>query len=156
MKDSFAGGALIAILAVACSREPPRPRHVVLITVDTLRADHLGLYGYPRPTSPFMDSLAAESTLFVHAGATAPSTSPSMAKLLTGVHRSSHGVRANGENLPEGVETLAEILKAHGFRTIARIANPLLDRSHGFAQGFDDFAMPVRLEGQLRALGYVN
>jgi arylsulfatase len=135
-----------ALALLACSRDHPRPRHVVLVTIDTLRADRLGLYGYRRPTSPFIDSLAADSTVFERAVPTSPSTAPSVASLLTGVHRASHGVRANGETLPEQAETVAEILKAHGFHTVARIANVMLDTPHGFAQGFDDFALPATLE----------
>jgi len=131
--------------AVACSSGRGAPRHIVLVTIDTLRADHIGLYGYERPTSPFIDSLAAESTVFEHAVPTSPSTAPSVASLLTGVYRASHGVRANGETLPDGVETLAEIFHAHGYRTIGRVANPMLDASKGYGQGFDDFALPPGL-----------
>ncbi|HXJ36223.1 MAG TPA: sulfatase [Candidatus Eisenbacteria bacterium] len=138
------GRALVAmVLACACNSHPPR--HVVLITIDTLRADHLGLYGYRHPTSPFIDSLAAESTVFDEAVAPSPVTAPSVASILTGLNRASHGVRANGESLPAYVPTLAEMLKAHGFRTMARIANPLLDAPRGFGRGFDDYAVPRTL-----------
>jgi arylsulfatase len=121
---------------------------VVLVTIDTLRADHLGAYGHRAATSPFLDEIAAESTLFEHAVATAPSTAPSVASLMTGLHRASHGVWGNGGTLPERVTTLAEILRAQGFHTVARIANPLLDTRVGFAQGFEDFAMPGGLSQQ--------
>ena len=117
----------------------------MLVTIDTLRADHLGAYGHRPATSPFIDGLAAESLLFERVDSTAPSTAPSIASLMTGAHRATHGVRGNGGTLPERVTTLAEILRAHGFHTAARIANPLLDVRVGFAQGFDDFAMPAGL-----------
>jgi arylsulfatase len=121
---------------------------VVLITIDTLRADRLQYHGYDRPTSPFLDTLAAESTVFEHAMATSPSTAPSIASLLTGMHRASHGVHANGATLPDAVETVSELLRANGYRTAARIANPMLEANRGFAQGFDDFSMPSTLSRQ--------
>lgn len=143
---ALAAAAALVAAAVACGLGGPKPpRHVVLVTVDTLRADHLGAYGYRPPTSPFLDGLAREATVFEQAIATAPSTAPSVASLLSGLHRASHGVWSNGGTLPERVTTLAEILRAHGFHTAARIANPLLDARVGFAQGFDDFAMPPGL-----------
>ena len=144
MRDTrLAVSALVAIFLAACGRDIPR--HVVLVTVDTLRADHLGAWGYTPPTSPFVDELAAGATIFEQAIATAPSTAPSVASLMTGLHRASHGLWSNGGTLPDRVTTLAEILRAHGFHTVARIANPLLDARVGFAQGFDDFAMPPGL-----------
>jgi arylsulfatase len=121
------------------------PQHVVLVTIDTLRADRLGSYGSGAPTSPFLDSLARRALVFENAVSTAPSTAPSIASLLTGLHRASHGVRGNGGALPEGIATLAEALRTQGFHTVARIANPLLEAPLGFAQGFDDFAMPADL-----------
>ncbi len=117
-------GACLALLgslvAAGCSREPAT-RHVVLVSIDTLRANHLGLYGYARPTSPFIDGLAAESVVFDHAAPTSPSTAPSIASLLTGLHRASHGVRGNGGTLPEYATTLAETLRANGYRTVGVI-----------------------------------
>lgn len=144
-------GACLALLgslvAAGCSREPAT-RHVVLVSIDTLRANHLGLYGYARPTSPFIDGLAAESVVFDHAAPTSPSTAPSIASLLTGLHRASHGVRGNGGTLPEYATTLAETLRANGYRTVGRVANPMLDPARGFGQGFEDFALPATLERQ--------
>ncbi len=133
---------LLAWLLSACEHRAG-PRNVILVTIDTLRADRLGAYGYARPTSPAIDALARESTLFETAVPTCPATAPSVASILTGLHRTSHRVMANGWILPSDVETLAEILKGHGYRTVARVANLALESKVGFAQGFDDFAMPA-------------
>src|SRR6185369_14093933 len=96
----------------ACSRSASAPRHVVLVSIDTLRADRLGAYGSAQPTSPTIDALAAESTVFESAVATCPATAPSLASILTGTHRANHRVFGNGWTLPSDVETIAEILKA--------------------------------------------
>ncbi len=135
---------LVASLA-ACGGEPA-PTNVVLVTIDTLRADRLGLYGWTRGTSPAIDALGRTSTVFDAAVPTCPATAPSLASLLTGTHRASHRVFGNGWTLPNDVETMAELLKAGGYRTIGRVANPGIDVSTGFAQGFDDFAIPAGLE----------
>jgi arylsulfatase len=133
-------------LAVAACRSDRTPHGLVLITIDTLRADRIGAYGWPRGTSPEIDALALESTLFETAVPTCSSTAPSLASLLTGSHRATHRVFGNGWVLPGEAETLAEILKARGYRTVARMANPGIDASTGFAQGFDDFVIPADLE----------
>lgn len=137
--------AALALAIVACGSEPA-PRSVVLVTIDTLRADRLGIYGWPRGTSPAIDALAAESTVFEHAVPTCPATAPSLASLVTGTHRATHRVFGNGWVLPPDVVTLAELLHERGYRTIARVANPAIDAAAGFAQGFDDFAIPATLE----------
>jgi arylsulfatase len=137
--------AAVALLLTACGRDAT-PRNVVLVSIDTLRADRLGTYGWPRGTSPAIDALAAESTVFEHAVPTCPATAPSLASLLTGAHRATHRVFGNGWVLPPDVLTLAEVLKAHGYRTVARVANPAIDANAGFAQGFDDFTIPATLE----------
>jgi arylsulfatase A-like enzyme len=130
----------------ACGRAPSAgPLNVVLVTIDTLRADHLGFHGHARPTSPALDALAADAVVFDNASATCPATAPSVASLLSGLHRAAHGVRGNGGELPPSVQTLAEILKAHGYRTGAAVANPVLEAALGFAQGFDDFSLPPGL-----------
>jgi arylsulfatase len=113
---------------------------VVLITVDTLRADRLGVYGSPEPTSPVIDALAAESVRFTRAATTCPATAPSIASILTGHHRAVHGVERNTTPLARKVLTLAEILRRAGHRTIAVVSNDVLDR-RGFEQGFARFHM---------------
>ena len=139
------GSWLMLIASLACTRGSP-PDSVVLVTIDTLRADHLGAYGYDRPTSPAIDAVARDATLFASASPTCPATAPSIASIMTGMHRASNRVIANGWVLPGEVETLSEVLKAHGLRTLGRVANPALGANLGFAQGFDDFAIPAGLE----------
>jgi arylsulfatase A-like enzyme len=116
--------ALAAVLLLLAGPDRPgadrRPRAVVLVTIDTLRADHLGCYGYERPTSPFLDRLAREGTVFENAFASAPHTSPSHASLFTGLHPSQHGVRSNGIGFaPTGFQTLAELFSEAGYDTAA-------------------------------------
>ncbi len=121
-------------------------QHVLLITCDTLRADHLGVYGYERDTSPTLDALAAEGTVFEEAYATAPMTQPSVSSLLTGRLPEHIGVaRGNLRRLPAEVETIAERLRAEGVATAAVISNWVLRRAPaavgdvGVQQGFEHF-----------------
>ena len=116
------------------------PRNVVLITLDTVRADALGCYGQPLPTSPRIDRLAAEGVLFQQAVTSSPSTAPSHASILTGRQPYAHGVRSNvGYALPDESRTLAEALGAHGLRTHAEIAAPVLGRHTRLDRGFDRY-----------------
>ncbi|MFN2427887.1 MAG: sulfatase-like hydrolase/transferase, partial [Candidatus Binatia bacterium] len=135
--------ALGSFVAGGCRSEPPpgsRP-NVLLLSIDTLRADHLGAYGYavaPSPT-PWMDHLAARGTLFTHAVSSAPETAPALATLVTGVYQDRHRVMYNRAKLPEENHTLAERFRENGYSTAAFIGNALADAKHGFAQGFDSF-----------------
>jgi choline-sulfatase len=97
----------------------PTGQYVFLITIDTLRADHLGCYGYPRNTSPFIDSLARRGVLFEKAISQSASTCPSHASIFTGLYPSQHRVLANGFVLDDSTTTLAEILQKQGFITAA-------------------------------------
>jgi len=118
----------------------PEPVNVLLITLDTVRADALNPYGQTRVSSPAIDRMAREGVLFEQAVSSAPNTLPSHATILTGRFPPSHGVRANaGYALPEENETLAEILKARGYRTAAEIAAPVLDAVTALDQGFDHY-----------------
>ena len=112
--------AAIALLALACgcSRGAP-PRLIVLITIDTLRADHLAMYGYPRDTSPFLAELAAEGMVFESAYSTISTTAPAHSSIFTSLYPTQHGVTRNGKVLDEGVETLAERLGGAGYTTVA-------------------------------------
>ncbi|MBM4269597.1 MAG: DUF1501 domain-containing protein [Deltaproteobacteria bacterium] len=150
---------LIAALALAAAcdrREPPaeaRPSaetdeakpgekrpNLLLISVDTLRADHLGSYGYRLPTSPNLDRLASQGVRFADATASWPKTWPSMATLLTGKHPQTTGVRYKPQRpLPAVHETLAEVLGRAGYVTGAVVANANLARVFSFDQGFDRF-----------------
>jgi arylsulfatase len=132
-------GALLA-LAFACTA-PARPS-AVLITIDTLRADHLGCYGYGRPTTPHIDALARESLLFERAYTTLPRTTQSVASILTGRYPKSHGARGLFARLPATNRTLAEVLKEHGYATAAVVSNTFLRPGQGFEQGFDTYDNP--------------
>jgi arylsulfatase len=139
--------AVVAVLAAAvvpalaaCAR--PVPPSVVLITIDTLRADHLGCYGYDREVSPRIDALARESTLFEEARTTLPRTTQSVASILTGRLPKSHGARGLFTRLPDTNTTLAEILRRAGFDTAAFVSNTFLRPRQGFEQGFDLYDNP--------------
>ncbi|MBI4616854.1 MAG: sulfatase-like hydrolase/transferase [Planctomycetes bacterium] len=127
----------------------PRP-HVLLVTVDTLRADRLGCYGYGAAATPVLDGLAREGVLFERCYAQAPVTRPSHATILTGLAPYAHGVRDNlFLALAPGVPTLAEVLSGEGYRTGAVVsAEPLVSAS-GLSRGFDDYDddLPAPAEG---------
>ena len=106
----------VALLA-PCAPAPPQVS-VLLITLDTTRADHLGAYGSPGATTPHLDRLAAEGIRYQRALSPAPITLPAHASLMTGLYPFEHGVRDNGSfRLSERAVTLAEILQRHGYRT---------------------------------------
>ena len=140
---------LAAMLAIACGGDP-EARSVVLITVDTLRADALGAYGAAPgetgPTTPALDRLAAEGVLFENAVAPMPLTRPSHFSIFTGRYPREHGVVNNQLTLPEEAHTLAETFRAAGFRTGGFPGVKLLQEKSGAHQGFDTFVPPEALE----------
>lgn len=116
------------------------PTNVLLITLDTVRADRLGAYGYAGARTPHLDALARDGVRFDDATAPAPITGPSHAALLTGMYPARLGVRDNVTTpLPPEAVTLAEILAARGYDTAGFIGAFLLDRPYGFAKGFNTF-----------------
>lgn len=146
-------GALLALTAAACSKDaapaaapaaaaPLRP-NLVLVTLDTTRADHLGCYGDTKAETPNLDRLAAEGALFEQAVAVAPLTLPSHASILTGLYPPRHGVRDNADfRLPDAETTLAEHLKAQGYATAASVGTYILAAELGLKQGFDTYDEP--------------
>lgn len=136
---------LLLILSLACNGNSPDPSlapvnagiNVVLITVDTLRADHLSNYGYPRETSPNIDALAARGVAFDLAFTYWPKTRGSFAALFTGLYASQHGLTVRDRDLPDFNQTIAETFSAAGYRTAAALDNGNLDAALGYAQGFD-------------------
>ncbi|GEM_PF-2021767 len=126
---------------------PPAPHGVVLLTIDTLRADHLPWHGYPRNTAPFLADLAERSTVFLDAVSTASHTAPSHGSMLTGLYPSQHGVTRNGGDLHESITTLPEILGAEGYDTAAFTSVIFLD---GLSKGFDAFFDAGVTEYELR------
>jgi arylsulfatase A-like enzyme len=125
--------------------------NLILVSLDTLRADQLGAYGQDRPTSPGFDRLAKESTLFEQAYSQSPKTAASHMTLFTGLYPAAHRVknRFNGRRpwrgrLSPGIPLLAEILSAAGYWTVGRTSGGNVDGSLGFARGFDSYR---RVEG---------
>ncbi len=131
------------LLGAACGSSPPplapKALSVVLITIDTLRADRVGAYGAAGARTPTLDGLAREGARFDRAWATAPITLPSHASLLTGRYPPAHRARHNGIAVEAGVATLATRLKAAGFATAAFVSAFPLDRRFGLAGGFDRY-----------------
>jgi arylsulfatase A-like enzyme len=124
----------------ACERVVERPRNLLLISIDTLRPDHLGCYGHARPTSPTLDGIAARGVRFTDVTAAAPWTLPSHASLFTGLYPSHHGVKGHETRLAESFVTLAEEFRDAGFRTIGvvntwNVGAPQFE----LAQGFEHF-----------------
>jgi arylsulfatase A-like enzyme/Flp pilus assembly protein TadD len=118
-----------------------RPVNVLLITLDTTRADHIGAYGYARGRTKAIDALAAEGIRFAHAQSPVPLTLPAHASVLTGTYPTFHGLRNNGSYfLSPGAETLAKILKTRGYRTAAFVSSFILDSRFGLDQGFDVYS----------------
>jgi len=119
------------------------PPNLVLITMEATRPDHLGCYEDTRAQTPALDQLAREGAIFEKAIATAPLALPSLASILTGNYPPRHGVRDNsGFTLDDAQTTLAEHLKAQGFKTAASVGSRLLAKDTGLRQGFDSYAKP--------------
>ena len=130
----------ILLLLSGCRQSKPRRANVLVITVDTLRADRLGCYGYPADLTPNVDALAKESIVFERAIAQVPLTWPSHAAIFTGTYPFHNGVQDfTGQPLSASFRTLAESLKANGYTTSAVVSSFVLDRSWGLARGFDSY-----------------
>lgn len=161
-KSVGAVAALALVAVVGCQRgEPCRPRNLVLISVDTLRADHLGTYGYERPTSPFIDELASRGVVFERAYTTATWTVPSHASMLTGLYPRHHGMRRGGKEgrtaIPTDVDTLAEVLQRSGYATMGLSNMLYLSTRNGFHRGFDswtEIGAAVGAQGSMPALTF--
>jgi len=155
--------ALPAICATALSlscapREAAPPRNLLVITLDTIRADHLGCHGYFRDTSPRLDAFARDALFFTRCLAPISTTLPAHVSLFTGVDPYEHGILANpprGENFDSsaGLTTLAEDLRAAGYRTAAFVSGAPLKRESGIETGFGHFDQP---DGAERRAGETN
>jgi arylsulfatase A-like enzyme/Tfp pilus assembly protein PilF len=129
----------IGLAAYPGAVQPARP-DVLLVTIDTLRADRLGSHGYKAARTPVLDRLAAEGVRFADATTHAPLTYPAHVAILTGRYPSGFDVRLNGMNpLPASVNTLPERMKAAGYETAAVIGSAILDAATGLDQGFDHY-----------------
>jgi arylsulfatase A-like enzyme len=153
--------AFAAALAVWMLLSPATPGgdddgrpNVLLISMDTTRADHLEPFGYERATSPFLAELARDGVLFEEAFANEPWTLPSHITMLTGLHPLAHGVRMHSGRLHPDATTLAETLRESGYRTMALVAGPPespIGGPHGFDRGFELYHHPPH--HRLRSLG---
>jgi arylsulfatase A-like enzyme len=141
---------LLAFVLVGCGEPPLEGRgqpNVLLIVVDTLRADHLHSYGYPRRTSGNVDALASQGWVFQNHIASAAQTVPSTLSMMLSLHPPEHGFRhpsngyfaKNPPLYPDRLLFLAEVYSEAGFATAGFVGNPFLRRANGFAQGFDEF-----------------
>jgi membrane-anchored protein YejM (alkaline phosphatase superfamily) len=138
-------GLAVAALGAGCGADrdgaahETRPPNVLVIVVDTLRADHLGCYGHGRPTSPSIDALAASGVRFDRAYSAAPWTMPAVASMLTGLPPAAHGVESLQHMLPRDAVTLAERLTERGYVTAAVVSHLLISSRFHFDQGYAVF-----------------
>jgi arylsulfatase A-like enzyme len=124
-----------ALLAAACAE--PRPANVLLVSFDTVRADHCSVNGYHRATTPALAALAAEGARFATAYAPSATTAPSHATLFTSLAAPAHGVVKNGVLLESGPRTLAETFRDAGYQTAGVVSSLVLARQFGWSRGFD-------------------
>jgi arylsulfatase len=145
LSPRLAAGALALLLlsggGSACRKEGnAAPRRIFFITVDTLRADHLGAYGYRRQTSPYLDQLAKRSVVFDWAVVQWPKTGPSFASIFTGKYPHSTGLTHQAAiTIPDAYLTLPQFLKNQGFTNVAVNANGVLNADLGWNRGFDEY-----------------
>ncbi len=139
---------LILLLGLVCigivgvrifSRKSVARPNVILISIDTLRADHLHGYGYPRETSPFLDSMMEKGTAFLNCISPCPWTLPAHLSMFTSLYPNSHGVIQEGLCLPKNVETFPPVLKKQGYKTAAFATCGYLSPRYGFGRGFDAY-----------------
>lgn len=138
IKTAFAGGSSPSTSALDNDGSASMP-DIVLITLDAARADRFSFAGHDRETSPFIDAIAAEATVFPHAYALAPYTLCSVPTMITGLSFLDHGVVSHHDVLSDGAITLAESLGEAGYQTVAFSGTPNNSRSKGFHQGYEVF-----------------
>jgi arylsulfatase A-like enzyme len=137
---AFALCAALAVAACSGSKTPDARPNVLLITLDTVRADRLGCYGYARARTPNLDALAKRGVRFERAYATVPYTLPAHASILTGLYPPAHGLHVNFQgSVPAEAQSVAAGFQAAGYRTGALVASGVLDRRFGLARGFDSY-----------------
>jgi len=123
--------------------DPDSPPNIVLVTIESLRADHVGAYGYPRATTPSLDALAGEATVYENAASVTSWTLPSHASIFTGLYPAAHGVVAYDHRLDDSQTTLAEVLRDAGYQTAAVVSGPFLRSIHNLDQGFELYDQSV-------------
>lgn len=147
-RGGFACLCTLVLAACEPARPPWSPPDVLLISIDTLRADHLPTYGYPRPTAPYIDAFSREAAVFEQAYTHAPFTLPSHTSLLTGLYPERHGVQNRGDTLGPDVVTLAELLRSAGYRTAAFTNGYFVSPEFGLDRGFEvfDYAHEIQVK----------
>lgn len=118
--------------------------NIILISLDTLRADHLGCYGYERETSPAIDTLAEDSALFLNTYSSSPWTLPSHVSLLTSLNPMRHGVHYENEKMDSSFVTLADLLRQEGFLCSAFTGGGFVNSVYGFSKGFDSYGQSLQ------------
>jgi len=149
------GGLLCLVLAasgLACGSDERKPLNILLISVDTLRPDHLGYGGSPRPVSPNIDRLAREGVVFTRACSQSGWTLPSMATILTGRYPADHKAVDFNYGLDRNLPTLAGILKQRGYDTRGYVSHVLLSEKYGMDRGFARFDASVLDRGDPHAI----
>jgi arylsulfatase len=144
-------GAVLMSQAAGCTAEPgapPAPRNLIVISVDTLRADHMSLHGYGRPTTPRIDAFAERAATFDRAIAPWPKTVPSMVSMFNSRYPHSTGIMygSRGQFIPDGELMLAEIAAQRGLATAAVVSNAVLGSATNFHQGFDTYVETYKEE----------
>lgn len=143
--------AAVALLLPLTGCRPERSPDVVVVLVDTLRADRLGVAGYPLPATPAIDAVARDGVHFTRAYSASTWTKPAIASLFTALHPSEHGIRrqlretghkVRSQRLPESLPTLAERFRAGGWTTLGTVRQVNLREKYGFSRGFDHWEMP--------------
>ena len=136
-----AGGATLALASpmLMVDRGAGQAANVVFVTIDTLRADRVGTYGYRRPTTPFLDQLAGGGVVFEDVVAQSSWTKTSMASMFTSTYPETNRVRGVMDKLPSGLPTLAEVMRQHGYFTAGVQANPWMHSRFNMTGGFDEY-----------------
>ena len=132
--------ACLCFGAGLCALAQPAP--VIVISIDTLRADRLSAYGYSKVRTPNFDSFAEHGSIFLNAGSQAPLTLPSHTALFTSTYPFENRIQENAETVPPNTLTLAGVLNSHGYRTAAIIGSVFLERRMGLDQGFEEYDCP--------------
>jgi arylsulfatase A-like enzyme len=143
---------VVGLILVVWIARPPRVTSIVLVVLDTVRADHCSAYGYGKPTTPRLERLATQGLLFEHARAAAPWTLPSHASLFTGKLPHQHGCHFEHRWLADSNDTIAEVLANHGFATFGVTTNPNASSLYHLDQGFTTFRETWRLRDTRRGL----
>lgn len=161
LKRPFVFLLIPALLAVAALSylifAPSRKPNIIFITVDALRADYLGAYGYPKNTSPRIDAFAREALVFANAYCTVPKTSASFASIMTGLHPFFHKTAPIQDYLREDNLTIAEFLRKKGYETAAIVENANLSKALNFNLGFESYTEVWKhVEGKAAATPFIT